>query len=165
MKEWLLRQNDKKNLITFLFFSIITNVDDLFMTELVKKGPTPGKETPSNQAENFLASTAHSPLKRTLQGEGEKIVGEAGRIIKEIIAGLAELSGNARLSGTSIEYRTSKENNHRTSEENNLALVDGLKTSHGLGTSKHPVNHTYEAGSFLDLLKFCDGVVYERYAA
>jgi hypothetical protein len=159
LKEWLLRQNDKKNLITFLFFSIITNVDDLFMTELVKKGPTPGKETPSNQAENFLASSANSPLKRTLQGEGEKIVGEAGRIIEKIRAGLAGLSG------TSIEYRTSKENNHRTSEENNLALVDGLETSHGLKTSEHHVNHTAGARCFGDLLNFCGGVVYERYAA
>jgi len=160
LKEWLLRQTDKKNLITFLFFSIITNIDDLFMTELIKKGLTPGKETPANQAENFLSSTAESS-KRTLEGEGEKIVGEAGRIIKEIVAGLAELSGNA-----SIEYRTSKENNHRTSEENNLALVDGLKSSHGLKTSEHRVNHTAGARCFGDLLNFCGRVVYdERYAA
>jgi len=148
LKEWLLRQNDKKNLITFLFFSIITNVDDLFMTELIKKGPTPGNETPSTQAENFLASSADSS-KRTLEGEGEKIVGEAGRIIKEIIAGLAELSGNARLSeNASIKYLTS--------DKSNPGLVHGLETS---------VNHTVEAGSFLDLLKFCDGVGYERDAA
>ena len=140
MKEWLLRQTDKKNLITFLFFSIITNIDDLFMTELIKKGLTPGKETPANQAENFLSSTAESS-KRTLEGEGEKIVGEAGRIIKEIVAGLAELSGNA-----SIEYRTSFESN----------LVHGLKTS------EHLVNHPVGARCFGDLLNFCSEVVYER---
>jgi len=158
LKEWLLRQNDKKNLITFLFFSIITNVDDLFMTELIKKGLTPENETSSTQAKNFLASTAESS-KRTLEGKGEKIVGEAGRIIEQIRAGLPGLSG------TSIEYRTSTENNHRTSEENHLALVDGLKTSHGLKTSEHRVNHTAGARCFRDLLNFCGGVDYERYAA
>jgi hypothetical protein len=145
LKEWLLRQNDKKNLITFLFFSIITNVDDLFMTELIKKGPTPGSETSSTQAKKFLASTAESS-KRTLEGEGEKIVGEAGRIIEQIRAGLAGLSRNA-----SIEYRTS--------DEINPAIVHGPKTS------RYPVNHTVEAGSYRDLLNFCGEVSYERYAA
>jgi len=145
LKEWLLRQNDKKNLITFLFFSIITNVEDLFMTELIKKGLTPEKETSSTQAKNFLTST-DSSLKRTLEGEGEKIVGEAGRIIEQIRAGLAGLSGNA-----SIEYLTS--------DKSNPDLVHGLKTS------EHRVNHTAGARCFGDLLNFCGGVVYERYAA
>jgi len=141
LKEWLLRQNDKKNLITFLFFSIITNVDDLLMTELVKKGLTPENETSSTQAKNFLTST-DSSLKRTLEGEGEKIVGEAGRIIEQ----------------TSIEYRTS--------DKSNPGLVHGLKTSEHLGNhtvgARDRVNHPVEAGSFRDLLNFCDGVVYER---
>jgi hypothetical protein len=144
LKEWLLRQNDKKNLITFLFFSIITNVDDLFMTELVKKGPTPETETPSTQAKNFLVST-DSSLKRPLKGEGEKIVGEARPIIEEIIAGLAR-SGNASI-------------NYLTSNESNPGIVHGPKTS------VHPVNHTVGARCFGDLLNFCRGVVYERYAA
>jgi hypothetical protein len=144
LKEWLLRQNDKKNLITFLFFSIITNVDDLFMTELIKKGPTPENETSSTQAKKFLASTAESS-KRTLEGEGEKIVGEAERIIEQIRAGLAGLSA------ISIEYRTS--------DEINPGLV------HGPTTSERLVNHTVEAGSYRDLLNFCGEVGYQRYAA
>jgi len=140
LKEWLLRQTDKKNLITFLFFSIITNIDDLFMTELIKKGLTPENEPSSTQAKKFLTST-DSSLNRTLEGEGEKIVGEAGRIIEQIRAGLAGLSGNA-----SIEYRTSFESN----------LVHGLKTS------EHLVNHPVGARCFGDLLNFCSEVVYER---